>query len=308
MNQTILLTGVHGQVGAALSRALDAFNALNPMCLSKDVKLTVVKLSRAELDLSNADAIRHVIQSVKPTMIINPAAYTAVDKAESEPDLAFAINATAPRVMAEEAAKLQAKLIHFSTDYVYDGKKATPYVESDETNPLSVYGQTKLAGEEAIRLVDSQHLIFRTSWVFGNDGHSFMKTILRLSETREVLNIVADQYGAPTSSERIAEATIAVLQNWQQQSGVYHLVNSGETSWHGFAKEIVTQYRALEKNPQLKISPNAILPIATAEYPLPAPRPANSRLNTEKLRNDFGVELCVWQKALSLVLERLPNT
>jgi dTDP-4-dehydrorhamnose reductase len=303
MNQTILLTGVHGQVGAALSRGFDALSASHPMCLSK-----VVKLTRAELDLRNVDAIRQIIQTVKPTIIINPAAYTAVDKAESEPDLAFAINATAPRILAEEAAKLQAKLIHFSTDSVYDGKKTTPYIESDETNPLSVYGKTKLAGEAAIRLVSGQHLIFRTSWVYGNDGHNFMKTILRLSQSRESLDIVADQYGAPTSSESIADATIATLQNWQQQSGVYHLVNEGETTWHGFAKEIVLQYFALTKTPQLKVIPNAISPISTAEYPLPASRPANSRLNTEKLRNDFGVELCVWQKALSFVLERLPNT
>lgn len=308
MFKTILLTGAQGQVGHALSQAFDGFNFANKhhtssMCLPK-----VVKLSRAELDLSSIDAIRHTVQIIKPDLIINTAAYTAVDKAETEADMAFAINATAPQILAEEAAKLNAKLIHFSTDYVYDGKKTKQYVESDPTQPLSVYGKSKLAGEEAIRHVGPQHLIFRTAWVYGAIGHNFMKTIVRLSQTRDALKIVSDQFGTPTSSVSIANAMIKVLLNWQQQSGIYHLVNQGETTWHGFAQEIVTQYIAQQKLPHLILRPENILPITTAEYPLPAARPANAQLNTNRLNADFGVQLSVWQNALSSVLQSLPNT
>jgi dTDP-4-dehydrorhamnose reductase len=300
--ETILLIGAHGQVGMALSRAYDAITTNAPMCLPK-----VVKLSREVLDLSNVDAIRQVVQSVKPNIIINAAAYTAVDQAQTERELAFAINATATKVIAEEAKKCQAKLIHYSTDYVYDGTKSGVYHESDTTNPLSVYGQSKLAGEDAIREVGGAHLIFRTSWVYGADGHNFMKTILRLSQSREMLNIVADQFGAPTSAKSIAQATLDVIAHWQQQSGTYHLVNDGETSWHGFAQDIVTQYLACNKTPFLLLTPENILPISTEEYPLPAPRPRNSRLNTDKLKQDFGVILDSWQMGLNEVLTTLPN-
>lgn len=300
--ETILLIGAHGQVGMALSRAYDAITTNAPMCLPK-----VVKLSREGLDLSNVDAIRQVVQSVKPNIIINAAAYTAVDQAQTERESAFAINATATKVIAEEAKKCQAKLIHYSTDYVYDGTKSGVYHESDTTNPLSVYGQSKLAGEDAIREVGGAHLIFRTSWVYGEDGHNFMKTILRLSQSRETLNIVADQFGAPTSAKSIAQATLDVIAQWQQQSGTYHLVNDGETSWHGFAQDIVTQYLACNKTPFLLLTPENILPISTEEYPLPAPRPRNSRLNTDKLKQDFGVILDSWQMGLNEVLTTLPN-
>jgi len=300
--ETILLIGAHGQVGMALSRAYDAITTNAPMCLPK-----VVKLSREGLDLSNVDAIRQVVQSVKPNIIINAAAYTAVDQAQTERESAFAINATATKVIAEEAKKCQAKLIHYSTDYVYDGTKSGVYHESDTTNPLSVYGQSKLAGEDAIREVGGAHLIFRTSWVYGEDGHNFMKTILRLSQSRETLNIVADQFGAPTSAKSIAQATLDVIAHWQQQSGTYHLVNDGETSWHGFAQDIVTQYLACNKTPFLLLTPENILPISTEEYPLPAPRPRNSRLNTDKLKQDFGVILDSWQMGLNEVLTTLPN-
>lgn len=300
--ETILLIGAHGQVGMALSRAYDAITTNAPMCLPK-----VVKLSREGLDLSNVDAIRQVVQSVKPNIIINAAAYTAVDQAQTERESAFAINATATKVIAEEAKKCQAKLIHYSTDYVYDGTKSGVYHESDTTNPLSVYGQSKLAGEDAIREVGGAHLIFRTSWVYGEDGHNFMKTILRLSQSRETLNIVADQFGAPTSAKSIAQATLDVIAHWQQQSGTYHLVSDGETSWHGFAQDIVTQYLACNKTPFLLLTPENILPISTEEYPLPAPRPRNSRLNTDKLKQDFGVILDSWQMGLNEVLTTLPN-
>ncbi len=302
----ILLTGINGQVGHALKTSLDA--ARRPVVLHD-----LIALSRTELDLTNADAIRRVVRETKPDMIINPAAYTAVDKAESEPDLAYAINATAPQVLAEEAAKLGAALIHFSTDYVYDGKKSGRYVETDAVNPVSVYGKSKLAGEDAIRHVGLPHLILRTSWVYGAYGKNFLKTILRLAAERDSLRIVADQWGAPTSSESIAEAVIALLDAWRvqdpAQTGVYHFTNSGETTWHGFATAIVTDYRLLQSErhwPVLKTSPANITPIGTADYPTPAARPANSRLDNKKLMHIFNVALSGWQDALQHVMRQLP--
>ena len=302
MFKTILLTGVNGQVGHALTKAFEHHQSgTEKMCLPK-----VVKLDRNALDLTDTEAIRRAVQTIKPDLIINPAAYTAVDKAETEPELAFAINATAPQVLAEEAAKLGAKLIHFSTDYVYDGAKSSAYVETDATNPLSVYGKSKLAGELAISTTGVQHLIFRTSWVYGAYGKNFFNTILRLAAERDSLRIVADQIGAPTNSTSIAEATLKAMNIWATQSGVYHLVNAGETSWHGFATAIVAEYQRLERTPVLKTTLDQIAPIATQDYPTPAVRPANSRLNCQKLARDFSIELSAWQKALSIELQVLP--
>lgn len=264
----ILLTGVNGQVGHALQKKL--FN------------YQLVALSREQLDLTDKDAIRHIVQTIQPDLIINPAAYTAVDKAESEPELAYAINATAPQILAEEAAKLNAALIHFSTDYVYDGSKIADYLETDAVNPLSVYGKSKLAGEEAIRAVGLPHLILRTSWVYGAYGKNFLKTIIRLASERDSLRIVADQFGAPTSAESIADAVMELLSVWQpqqaNQTGVYHFTNQGKTSWHGFSCAIVSEYNRLAriKNiPQLKALVENIAAITTADYPTPAARPAN---------------------------------
>jgi len=282
----IVLTGVNGQVGHALQQAFAQQN------------IPVIALDRAQLDLIDAQAIRSVVREYQPDLIINPAAYTAVDKAESEPDLAYAINAQAPQVLAEEAAKIGARLIHFSTDYVYSGTQSNPYVEQDPTQPLSVYGKSKLAGEEAIRASGVQHLIFRTSWVYGAYGKNFMNTILRLAAEREALRIVADQYGAPTSSHSIADAVLAVLKVWTRQSGTYHLVNAGETTWHGFAQAIVENYAKLGLMPPLKTAVQNIQAITTQEYPTPAARPENSRLNCEKLKRDFGVMLPHWREAL----------
>lgn len=294
--KTILLTGVNGQVGHALRTQLADYQ--------------VTALSRDQLDLSNADQIRQVIQQVKPQLIINPAAYTAVDKAESEVELAHAINATAPQIMAEEAAKLGAQLIHFSTDYVYDGTKTAAYVETDTVNPVSVYGKTKLAGEDAIRAVGLPHLILRTSWVYGAYGKNFLKTILRLAAEREELRIVADQVGAPTNSTNIAEAVASLVKVLDAQdisfTGTYHLVNTGEVSWHGFASEIVSQYSALQAErgwPALLVK--TISPIATTDYPTPAARPANSRLDTHQLKQVFGVALPAWQVGLREVMKSL---
>lgn len=297
MYKKILLTGVNGQVGHALLRV---FSEQNVHCISLD---------RTQLDLTDADAIRRAVQTIKPDLIINPAAYTAVDKAESEPELAYAINAAAPQVLAEEAARTGARLIHFSTDYVYSGTKSVAYVEEDPTQPLSVYGNSKLAGEHAIRSVGVPHLIFRTSWVYGAYGKNFMKTILRLAAERDELRIVADQFGAPTSSTSIANGVLAAMGLWNGEfGGTYHLVNAGHTSWHGFAAAIVQEYNRMQlaRNlPPLKVKPENIHAITTQEYPTPAVRPANSCLDCSKLARDFGVQLPDWHKALTIELEQL---
>ena len=292
----ILLTGINGQVGHALQAELGEY--------------ALISLARDQLDLSNIDQIRQVVRELKPDLIINPAAYTAVDKAESEPELAHAINALAPQVLAEEAARLDAALIHFSTDYVFDGTKLGAYEETDAVNPISVYGKTKLAGENAIRVVGLPHLILRTSWVYGVYGKNFLKTIIRLATERENLSIVADQIGAPTSSQSIAEALVKLVNVWNPNqtdlTGIYHLTNSNITSWHGFSSEIIHQYTKLAVNhdwPALKLQ--KIEAITTADYPTPAVRPANSALNNTKLFEQFGVKLPTWQDGLRQVMQQI---
>ena len=296
--QKILLTGVNGQVGHALKTKLTEYE--------------VIALSREQLNLTKIHDIRRVVREIKPNVIINPAAYTEVDKAESEPELAFAINVTAAQILAEEAARLGAALIHFSTDYVYDGTKKIPYVEHDELNPVSIYGKSKLAGEAAIRAVGLPHLILRTSWVYGAYGKNFLKTILRLAAERDALRIVGDQVGAPTSSESIANAVVQLVDVWkpthENQTGIYHLTNKGETSWYGFSCEIVNQYNVLMSGkdwPALKVNVKNIAAITTADYPTPAARPANSRLNNSKLKQVFDVELPAWPHALQQVMKSL---
>ena len=292
----ILLTGVNGQVGYELQRSLSSLGKVHA-------------LDRSQLDLSNPDNIRQVVQSIKPDLIVNPAAYTAVDKAESEPELANAINAIAPRILAEEAQKLGIAMVHYSTDYVYDGTKQSPYIETDATNPLSIYGKTKLAGEDAILATGVPHLILRTSWVYGARGKNFMNTIIRLASERESLSIVADQFGAPTSSRGIAVATVNALANWSDdKSGIYHLTCGGSTSWHGFTQAIVEEYELLRESrnwPALKASVGNILPITTADYPTPAARPANSTLNCNKLSTTFRLDLPDWRMALEQVMAEL---
>ena len=300
MHKKILLTGIHGQVGNALQRAFSKDNAFAG---------TVVSMDRSQLNLADQNAIRHAVQTIKPDLIINPAAYTAVDKAESEPELAYAINAVAPQVLAEEAARVGARLIHFSTDYVYAGTKVGAYVEEDATQPLSVYGKSKLAGEDAIRSTGLQHLIFRTSWVYGAYGKNFLNTILRLAAERDELRIVADQLGAPTSSTSIANAVLAVMGHWQNELvGTYHMVNAGQTTWHGFAMAIVEEYNRIQMAhglPLLKASPENIHAISTQQYPTPAVRPANSCLDCTKLATDFSVRLPDWHVALIAELQAL---
>lgn len=294
-NKKILITGVNGQVGHALSSQLSDLN--------------LVKISRNELDLSNVDAIRNLLRDVKPDIIINPAAFTAVDKAELEPDLAYAINATAPQVMAEEAAKLGSVLIHFSTDYVFDGNQDKPYQESDAVNPTNVYGKTKLAGEEAIRMAGIPFLILRTSWVYGPHGKNFLKTILRLANEKDQLGIVSDQIGAPTSSLSIAYALGQLLRQWNtaeaSETGIYHFTNAGSTSWHGFACEIINQYQAMHHQPELKAGIHDIKALSTMEYPTLATRPANSCLDNAKLKRTFDIKLPPWQDGLQQVMQNL---
>ena len=291
----ILVLGSQGQVGWELARSLLPLGE-------------VVALSRAEADLANPDQLRTVVRALQPALIVNAAAYTAVDKAESEEALAFAINATGPGVLAEEAKRCGALLIHYSTDYVFDGTLHRPYVETDTPNPQSVYGKSKLAGEQAIAASGCDYLVLRTSWVYGSRGHNFMRTILRLAKEREQLRIVADQFGAPTWSRWIADATAHVVRAAMQRrrqdqfdAAVLHLTGAGSTTWHGFATAIVEQYRGTY--PESPLNVREIVAIATADYPLPAPRPSNSRLDCASLINRYGIAIPQWNAMLQLALQ-----
>jgi dTDP-4-dehydrorhamnose reductase len=288
---TILLTGVNGQVGWELRRSLQGLGNIHAPL-------------RDKLDLSNPDALRDAVRDLRPTLIVNPAAYTAVDKAESEQEAAHAINATAVGVLAEEAAKLGIPLIHYSTDYVYAGDGTSPWQETSPTGPVNIYGVSKLAGEEAIRASGCQHLILRTSWVYGARGKNFLLTMLRFGREREAMNVVADQIGAPTWCRTIADLTahiVASRPDWAAVSGAYHLCNSGETSWHGFAEAIF----ALAKARGEKV-PATLTGIPTEAYPTPAKRPKNSRMSLDKLRDTFGLVPPSWEEALARCIEEVP--
>jgi dTDP-4-dehydrorhamnose reductase len=281
----ILVTGRNGQVGTELARSL--------------VPLGEVTLAdRALLDLSNEHAIRRVLRELKPEIIVNAAAYTAVDRAESEPELAMQINARAPGVLGEEAKRLGALLVHYSTDYVFDGTKTAPYVEDDAPHPLNVYGRSKLEGELAIAASGARHLILRTSWVYGARGRNFLLAILARARSGEPLRVVADQLGAPTSSAAIAQGTAQLISRVRTLSGaegLYHFTAQGETSWHGFAQAIVA-------GAGLSVE---VAPIATSEYPTAARRPMNSRLDNGKLERVFGLRLPDWRAQLEAVLLQL---
>ena len=290
----ILLTGANGQVGWELRRTLS--------CLGE-----VVALDSNAMDLADADAVRQQVRAIAPRIIVNPAAYTAVDKAESEPERAHAVNAVAPGILAEEACSIGALLVHYSTDYVFSGSGATPRSEDDACDPLNVYGATKLAGERAIQASGCRHLIFRTSWVYGARGSNFLLTMRRLMRERPELKIVADQVGAPTWCRDLAEATAQVLSqvvspmpaaNKAEPWGIYHMTNAGETSWHGFARAI----QALDASDEVR-APARLLPIPSSDYPTPAKRPLNSRLNNDRLEQSFGLRLQDWRAALALCLE-----
>lgn len=281
----ILLTGRNGQVGWELERALPVLGE-------------VIATDRATLDLADFDAIRRVLRAAKPDVIVNAAAYTAVDKAESEPELAMRINGAAPGVLAEEAMGLGALLVHYSTDYVFDGALDRPYREDDAPAPINAYGAGKLAGEQAVRQSGCRYLVFRTGWVYGPRGNNFYRTIAQAARERPQLRVVCDQFGAPTSSGEIARATARVLglslPALSAVSGTFHMTAGGETTWHGFAEAIV----ALEglKTP--------VLAIRSDEYPTAARRPRNSRLDNARLNATFGITMRGWRDGLARAIER----
>ena len=287
----ILITGQHGQVSQALQQQLHDLGEL-------------IVLGRDQLDLANPEQIRQQIRAQRPHLIINAAAHTAVDLAESEPDAAFAINGIAPGVLAEEAKALGIPLIHYSTDYVFDGSKPAPYTEADPPNPLSIYGQSKLAGERAIAAVGGEYLILRTSWVYSNHGKNFLLTMQRLLQEKPQMRIVADQIGAPTWAGTIAASTRALIERWQAgkpgQWGIYHLTAQGETSWFGFAQAIGEQLRAQGK------ACAELEAIASSAYPTPAKRPLNSRLDCSHLQQQWHVSQPQWQDALRECLAQQP--
>lgn len=284
----VLIVGAGGQVGTELRRTLAPLGG-------------IVGVDRAEIDLTDQSAIRALLRRERPGLVVNAAAYTAVDKAESEPDAAYAVNARAPAVLAQEAAALGAWLIHYSTDYVYAGDKAGAYVETDPTGPLSVYGASKLAGDEAIAAVGGQHIVLRTSWVYGAHGGNFVKTMIRLARERETLSVVADQVGAPTSARQIAEVTARIAGRLPEDddaalSGVYHLQGGGEASWHEFAVAVIEQLREADA---ASVRCREIKAIPTSAYPTPARRPANSRLDCGKLGQAFELTLAGWRSELA---------
>jgi len=291
----ILLTGKNGQIGYELERSLQGLGQ-------------IVALGREQMDLADLEQVRAVIRRIRPDVIINAAAYTKVDQAESEPELALRINGEAPGVMAQEARALGAAMIHYSTDYVFDGNKSAPYTEVDAPAPLNAYGRSKLAGETAVRAAGIPHLIFRTSWVYGMRGKNFLLTVLRLAEQGESLRMVEDQYGAPTWCRTVADATAHVLaqaisapdtaQWWRERSGVYHLAAQGHTNWHEFATAILAHPSVQAKAAVLP----PVFPIAACAYPTAALRPENSVLSCESFKRRF-FELPDWKDSLRLCLE-----
>ena len=296
----ILLLGRTGQLGWELQRSLATLGEL--VALDHDTLLNPDQLCG---DFTNLTGLAETVRRVKPDVIVNAAAHTAVDKAETEPALARTLNALAPAVLATEAQQLGAWLIHYSTDYVFDGSGHQPWRELDATSPLSVYGQTKLEGENAVAACP-RHLIFRTSWVYAARGGNFAKTMLRLASEREALTVIDDQIGAPTSAELLADVTAHALLAAIKQpdlAGLYHCVASGETSWYGYARYVLAQAQALGWT--LKAGPEQVTPISTASYPTPARRPLNSRLNTSHLQSAFNLVLPPWQAQVKRMLQEI---
>ncbi|MFD1121310.1 dTDP-4-dehydrorhamnose reductase [Methylophilus flavus] len=292
----LLLTGCNGQVGFELQRSLA------PLA-------EVIAVDRSDCDLADASALRALIQALKPDGIINPAAYTAVDKAESDAALAKKINVDAPRIMGEEASKSGAFVFHYSTDYVFEGVGEQFYKEADETNPQNVYGQTKMDGEQALLTACAQSLIIRTSWVVGAHGGNFAKTMLKLASERETLSVVADQFGAPTSAALLADVTAQLVGRIKHQGdkkfpyGLYHVVAAGVTNWHEYARFVIEE--AIKAGRPMKVSPEMVKSITTSDYPVPAKRPANSRLDTTLFQNTFELCLPHWKDGVSHVLQQI---
>jgi dTDP-4-dehydrorhamnose reductase len=294
----ILLLGKNGQVGWELQRSLAPLGEL--------VALDRHPVDGLSGDLSSLETLRATIRQVKPDVIVNAAAYTAVDKAESETELAYRVNGLASGVMAEEAASLGAWLIHYSTDYVFSGQGVMPWQETDPVAPVNHYGASKLAGEQAIIASGCKHLIFRTSWVYGARGNNFAKTMLRLAKDRETLSVIADQIGAPTGADLIADVTALAIQQVTKRpelAGLYHLAAAGEVSWHGYASHVIEFAKYLGE----ELAVTTVNPIETTAYPTPAHRPLNSRLNTQKLRNNFSLHLPDWQSGVTRMLREVLN-
>ena len=287
----ILLTGKNGQVGFALHKKLSTLG-------------DIIATDRDTLDLLNSNAVEAFIDEIKPDIIIHPAAYTAVDQAESEPDLAYQTNVVATQILAKKAAQFDIPLIYFSTDYVFDGLKKEAYVEVDPMQPLSVYGKTKAEGEVAVKQ-HPKHIILRTSWVYGSHGHNFLKTVLRLASERDQLSMISDQWGHPTSTSTLSDVTFKIVDTLFknptfQDYGTYHVANEGETNWYDYAPFILREAKALGF--PIKVESHSIKPILTSDYPTPASRPLNSRLNTDKLKKTFMLELPHWQDEVKKVL------
>jgi dTDP-4-dehydrorhamnose reductase len=295
----ILLLGAGGQLGRELSHSFCCVGEL----LAQD---------RHTTNLASEEQLRSAIRNANPDLILNAAAYTAVDRAESEPEFAYAINAHAPRVLAEEAARRNILLVHYSTDYVFDGSKTGAWSEDDTPHPINIYGASKLAGEEAIREAGGKYLIFRTSWVYASHGRNFLLTMLRLGQERDRLNIVSDQIGAPTTAAALAQATRSIVDGIfasqfgpvDQWSGLYHMTCAGQTSWHGFAEAI---FERAEELALLRGAKPQVLPIPSSQYPTPAKRPHNSSLSNHKLQHTFGIQLPDWQSALQTELLNLQD-
>jgi len=294
----ILLLGSTGQVGWELQRSLAPLGAV--IALQREAAANPHGLCG---NLEDPEALVHSMRAVRPTVIVNAAAYTAVDKAETDADRAKVVNATAPGLLAREAAALGAWFVHYSTDYVFDGSGDQAWREDDATGPLSVYGRTKLEGEQAIRSSGCQHLILRTSWVYAARGGNFAKTMLRLAAEREELKVIADQIGAPTGADLLADVTALLLHRLQlrpELGGTYHCAAAGQTSWHGYARHVIEWARA--HGHTMKVAPEAVKAIPTSGYPTPAQRPLNSRLDTFKLRHAFGLHLPPWQHGVERML------
>jgi dTDP-4-dehydrorhamnose reductase len=298
--ERILLLGKNGQVGWELQRSLGVLGE-------------VIALDRSAAnggysgDLSDLDALAQTVRQLRPQVIVNAAAYTAVDRAESEPELARRINFDAPSVLAQEASRIGAWLVHYSTDYVFDGSGTHRWQETDATGPLSVYGQTKLQGEQALSAAAGRHLIFRTSWVYGTHGQNFAKTMLKLAQERSALRVINDQWGAPTGADLLADLTAHALAQvlldpaGAGKSGIYHVAAGGETTWHGYAQAVLQL--AQDAGVALKVAPERVEAIATSAYPTPAQRPQNSRLDTGKVQAAFGVHLPHWQSGVTRMLK-----
>ena len=297
----ILLLGKNGQVGWELQRSLAP--------LGEVIALDFDSTGPLKANFADPESLAATVRAVAPQLIVNAAAHTAVDKAESEPDFARALNATSPSVLAREAAALGAWLVHYSTDYVFNGSGTTPWREDSATGPLSVYGATKLEGEQAVQASGCQHLIFRTSWVYAARGGNFAKTMLKLAKERDKLSVINDQIGSPTGADLLADITahaVRMALSKPELAGTYHAVAQGETSWHGYARHVIEFARAAGQ--QIKVASDAVLPVPTSAFPTPATRPSNSRMNTHKLRDTFGLSLPAWQPGVERMLAEVLST